>query len=49
VTGCTAAGYRRVVHESDRPPCGGRMAVHTCTGGNDMVSRFLRSLDNAVR
>jgi len=49
VTRHTAAGYRRVVHESDGLPCGGCVTVDTGASSHDMVGRFPRSLNHAVR
>ena len=49
VTRHTAAGYRRVVHEINGLPCGGCVAVDTSASSNDMVGRFPRSLNHAVR
>ena len=49
VTRNTAAGYRRVVHESYGLPSGGCVTVDTGARSNDMVGRFLRGLSHAVR
>jgi len=49
VTRRTTAGYRRVIHESNGLPCGSRVAIDAGASSNDMVGRFLRRLNHAVR